>query len=149
MTTTLFAIFAIALLATLAWVITRIVNIFVELEGLHQQAKDLSERMDNHCAKVNKLKEGVEHIQHAQALIVEHLGQVDELLKKAAEGDKKTSECLNLMKGMMDLQDVKIKSAVEMIDALKEAQQSLLKMRVIEEIIEHGFESTEQSNGDN
>lgn len=34
MTTTLFTIFGIALVATLAWVITRIVNIFVELEEL-------------------------------------------------------------------------------------------------------------------
>jgi uncharacterized coiled-coil DUF342 family protein len=97
MTTTLFAIFGIALLATLAWVITRIVNIFLELEELHQQAKDHAERMDNHCAKVNKLREEVEHIKHAQAIIVEHLGKVDELIAKAAEGDKKTSECLHLL----------------------------------------------------
>lgn len=70
MTTTLFAIFAIALVATLAWVITRIVNIFVELEELHQQARNTTERADNHCAKVNKMKEDVEQIQQTQAAIV-------------------------------------------------------------------------------
>lgn len=81
MATTFFAIFGIALVATLAWVITRIVNIFVELEGLHQQAKDLSERMDNHCAKVNKLKADVEHIKQTQTLTAEHLGVIDEEIK--------------------------------------------------------------------
>jgi chromosome segregation ATPase len=81
MTTTLFAIFAIALVATMAWGITRIVNIFVELEGLHQQAKDLLERIDNHCAKVNKMKEDVEHIKQTQTITAEHLGVIDEEIK--------------------------------------------------------------------
>lgn len=85
MTTTLFAIFGIALLATLAWVITRIINIFVELEELHQQVKDLSERMDNHCAKVNKMKEDVEHIKQTQTLTAEHLRVIDEEVKALAE----------------------------------------------------------------
>lgn len=79
MTTTLFAIFAIALVATLAWVITRIVNIFVELEGLHQQAKDLSERMDNPCLEISKLKVEVESLKKAHALIKERMRVEDEL----------------------------------------------------------------------
>lgn len=128
MTTTLFAIFGIALVATLAWVITRIVNIFVELEGLHQQAKDFSERMDNHCAKVNKLKADVDQLKQAQALIVEHQEQVDELLKKAAEGEVTTSKCLELMRGIIEKQDEKMSSVVEMGNALQEAQKALLKM---------------------
>lgn len=81
MTTTLFAIFGIALVATLAWVITRIVNIFVELEELHQQARNITERADNHCAKVNKLKEDVDHIKQTQTLTAEHLGVVDEQIQ--------------------------------------------------------------------
>lgn len=128
MTTTLFAVFAIAVVVTLAWVITRIVNIFVELEGLHQQAKDLSERMDNHCAKVNKLKADVDQLKQAQELIVEHQGQVYELLKKNAEGEVTTSKCLKLMRGIIDKQDEKMSSVVEMGNALQEAQKALLKM---------------------
>ena len=81
MTTTLFAIFAIALVATLAWVITRIVNIFVELEELHQQARNMSERADNHCAKVNKMKEDVEQVKMTQSITAEHLGVIDEEIK--------------------------------------------------------------------
>lgn len=79
MTTTLFAIFGIALLATLAWVITRIVNIFVELEGLHQQAKDFSERMDNLRLEINKLKVEVESLKKEHALIKERMRVEDEL----------------------------------------------------------------------
>lgn len=141
MTTTLFAIFAIAVVVTLAWVITRIVNIFVELEGLHQQAKDLSERMDNHCAKVNKLKADVDQLKQAQSLIVEHQEQVDELLKKAAEGEVTTSKCLKLMRGIIDKQDERMSSVVEMGNALQEAQKALLTMA--EELI------GKYSNGDN
>lgn len=81
MTTTLFAIFGIALVATLAWVITRIVNIFVELEELHQQARNMTERADNHCSKVNKMKEDVDHIKQTQTITAEHLGVVDEEIK--------------------------------------------------------------------
>lgn len=90
MTTTLLAIFAIALLVTLAWVITRIVNIFVELEELHEQINDMLEDIEALDKEVKALKQ-------AQALIVKHLEQVDELIAKAAEGDKKTSECLHLL----------------------------------------------------
>lgn len=141
MTTTFFAIFGIALVATLAWVITRIVNIFVELEGLHQQAKDFSERMDNHCAKVNKLKADVDQLKQAQALIVEHQEQLNELLKKAAEGEVTTSKCLELMRGIIDAQDEKMSSVVEMGNTLQEAQKALLKMA--EELI------GKYGNGDN
>jgi predicted nuclease with TOPRIM domain len=81
MTTTLFAIFGIALVATLAWVIIRIVNIFVELEELHQRTKDHTERIDNHCSKVNKMKEDVDHIKQTQTLTAEHLGVIDEEIK--------------------------------------------------------------------
>lgn len=140
MTTTLFAVFAIAVVVTLAWVITRIVNIFVELEELHQQAKDLSERMDNHCAKVNKLKADVDQLKQAQSLIVEHQEQVDELLKKAEEGEVTTSKCLKLMRGIIDKQDEKMSSVVEMGNALQEAQKALLTMA--EELI------GKYSNGD-
>lgn len=78
MATTLFAIFGIVLVAAMAWVITRIVNIFVELEELHQRTQDITERVDNHCSKVNKLKEDVEHIKQTQAITAEHLGVIDE-----------------------------------------------------------------------
>lgn len=90
MTTTLFAIFGIALVATLAWVITRIVNIFVEMEEIKEQAVYLRDDIDTLEKKVNA------HTQ-AQALIVEHQDKVDELMAKAAEGEKKTSECLKLL----------------------------------------------------
>ena len=83
MTTTLSAIFGIALVAALAWVITRIVNIFVELEELRQRVRIQTDQID--C------------LQKAHKLIVRHLEQVDELIAKAAEGDKKTSECLHLL----------------------------------------------------
>jgi predicted nuclease with TOPRIM domain len=82
MATTLFAIFGIALVAAMAWVITRIVNIFVELEELHQQARNTTERADNHCAKVNKMKEDVEHIKQTQVITAEHLGVIDEEIKE-------------------------------------------------------------------
>jgi uncharacterized protein YoxC len=78
MTTTLFAIFGIALVATLAWVITRIVNIFVEIQELQEQAKNHTEKVDNHCAKVNKMNEDVEHIKQTQTITAEHLGVIDE-----------------------------------------------------------------------
>jgi chromosome segregation ATPase len=106
MTTTLFAIFAIALVATLAWVITRIVKIFVELEELHQQAKDLSERMDNHCAKVNKMKEDVEQIQQTQAAIAETLGNASETIARLSKANKEATECIDLLnKKVTTLQD--------------------------------------------
>lgn len=106
MTTTLFAIFGIALVATLAWVITRIVNIFVELEELHQQAKDLSERMDNHCAKVNKTKEDVEQIQQTQAAIAETLGNASETIARLLKANKEATECIDLLnKKVTTLQD--------------------------------------------
>jgi uncharacterized protein YoxC len=105
MTTTLFAIFAIALVATLAWVITRIVKIFVELEELHQQARNTTERADNHCSKVNKMKEDVEHIKQTQTITAEHLGVVDEeiqvltdvckSLRDAAEAVNEKCDMLN------------------------------------------------------
>ena len=90
MATTLFAIFAIALVATLAWIISRIVNIFVELEEVNEQAVYLRDDIEALEEKVNA------HTQ-AQALIVEHQGKVDELMAKAAEGELKTSECLKLL----------------------------------------------------
>lgn len=106
MTTTLFAIFGIALVASLAWVITRIVNIFVELEELHQQAKDLSERMDNHCAKVNKTKEDVEQIQQTQAAIAETLGNASETIARLLKANKEATECIDLLnKKVTTLQD--------------------------------------------
>lgn len=81
MTTTLFAIFAIAVVGAMAWVITRIVNIFVELEELHQQAINMTERADNHCAKVNKMKEDVEQVKMTQSITAEHLRVIDEEIK--------------------------------------------------------------------
>ena len=104
MTTTLFAILGIALLATLAWVITRIVNIFVELEEVNEQAVNLRddiEALENKTKELEKksidLERKVFANTQAQALIMERLGKVDELIAKAAEGDKKTSECLKLL----------------------------------------------------
>jgi hypothetical protein len=97
MTTTLFAIFAIALVATLAWIISRIVNIFVELEELNEQAVYLRDDIEALEEKVTDLEKKVNHNAQAQALIVEHQGKVDELIAKAAEGVKKTSECLKLL----------------------------------------------------
>ena len=85
MTTTLSAIFAVAVVATLAWVITRIVNIFVELEELHQQARNTTERADNHCSKVNKMKEDVERIKQTQTITTERLGVIDEEIKALDE----------------------------------------------------------------
>lgn len=85
MTTTLFAIFAIALVAAMAWVITRIVKIFVELEELHQHARNMSERADNHCSKVNKMKEDVEHIKQLQTITAEYLGVINEDIKALSE----------------------------------------------------------------
>jgi predicted nuclease with TOPRIM domain len=85
MTTTLFAILAIALVAAMAWVITRIVKIFVELEELHQQARNTTERADNHCSKVNKMKEDVEHIKQTQTITAEHLGVINENIKALSE----------------------------------------------------------------
>lgn len=97
MTTTLFAIFAIALVATLAWIISRIVNIFVELEEVNEQAVYLRDDIEALEEKVKELEKKVNHNAQAQALIVEHQGKVDELMAKAAEGEKKTSECLKLL----------------------------------------------------
>lgn len=96
MTTTLFAIFAIALVATLAWVITRIVNIFVELEELHQQAINMTERADNHCAKVNKMKEDVEHIKQIQTITAEHLGVINEDIKALGKRCDALQICSNV-----------------------------------------------------
>ena len=92
MTTTLFAIFAIALVATLAWIISRIVNIFVELEEVNEQAVYLRDDIEALKEKVKDLEKKVNANTQAQALIVEHQGKVDELMAKAAEGEKKTSE---------------------------------------------------------
>jgi chromosome segregation ATPase len=104
MTTTLFAIFGIALLATLAWVITRIVNIFEELEEVNEQAVYLRDDIEALEEKTKELEKKLIDLERkvfantqAQALIVEHQGKVDELIAKAAEGDKKTSECLHLL----------------------------------------------------
>ena len=143
MTTTLFAIFAIAVVVTLAWVITRIVNIFVELEGLHQQAKDFSERMDNHCAKVNKLKEDIKQIELTQSLLVERIGLIDEMMAKAAEGELKTSKCLELMRAIIDTQSDKMNNIVGMLTELQKAQQALIKIRSIEKLVK------KQNNGNN
>lgn len=97
MATTLLAIFAIALVATLAWIISRIVNIFVELEELNEQAVYLKDDIEALEEKVKDLEKKVNHCTQAQALIVEHQGKVDELMAKAADGEKKTSECLKLL----------------------------------------------------
>lgn len=104
MATTLFAIFAIALVATLAWIISRIVNIFVELEEVNEQAvylrddiEELKEKGKGLEKKSIDLERKVFANTQVQALIVEHQGKVDELMAKAAEGEKKTSECLKLL----------------------------------------------------
>lgn len=97
MATTLFAIFAIALVATLAWIISRIVNIFVELEEVNEQAVYLKDDIEALEEKVKDLEKKVNAHTQAQALIVEHQGKVDELMAKAAEGELKTSECLKLL----------------------------------------------------
>ena len=97
MTTTLFAIFAIALVVTLAWIISRIVNIFVELEEVNEQAVYLRDDIEALKEKVKDLEKKVNHNTQVQALIVEHQGKVDELMAKAAEGELKTSECLKLL----------------------------------------------------
>ena len=97
MTTTLFAIFAIALEVTLAWIISRIVNIFVELEEVNEQAVYLRDDIEALEEKVKDLEKKVNANTQAQALIVEHQGKVDELMAKAAEGELKTSECLKLL----------------------------------------------------
>ena len=68
MKTALLAIVAIAVVGAFAWVITRIVNIFVELEELRQPARNTTERADNHCSKVNKMKEDVEQIKQTQVI---------------------------------------------------------------------------------
>jgi chromosome segregation ATPase len=105
MTTTLFAIFGIALVATLAWVITRIINIFVEIQELQEQAKNHTERINNHCSKVNKMKEDVDQIKQTQTITAEHLGVVDEeiqvltdvckSLRDAAEAVNEKCDILN------------------------------------------------------
>lgn len=148
MTTTLFAIFGIALVATLAWVITRIVNIFVELEEVNEQAVYLRDDIEALEKKWEDLeqwsrihKDKIECIQSAHKLIVKHLDNIDELLKKAEEGEVTTSKCLELMRGIIDKQDEKMISVVEMGNALQEAQKALLKMA--EELI------GKYSNGDN
>jgi septal ring factor EnvC (AmiA/AmiB activator) len=103
MATTLFAIFAIALVATLAWIISRIVNIFVELEELNEQAVYLKDDIEALEEKVKDLEKKVNQHTQAQALIVEHQGKVDELMAKAAEGEKKTSECLKLLEENLEI----------------------------------------------
>ena len=97
MTITLLAIFAIALVVTLAWIISRIVNIFVGLEEVNEQAVYLKDDIEALEEKVKELEKKVNAHTQAQALIVEHQGKVDELMAKAAEGEKKTSECLKLL----------------------------------------------------
>ena len=106
MTTTLFAIFGIALVAAMAWVITRIVNIFVELEELHQQAKDLSERVDNHCGKVLEMSEEIARIKHLQMLTSESLGTASETIARLSKANKEATECIDLLnKRITTLQD--------------------------------------------
>lgn len=85
MKTALLAIVAIAVVGAFAWVITRIVNIFVELEELRQQARNTTERADNHCSKVNKMKEDVEHIKQAQVITIEHMRAIDEEIQVLGE----------------------------------------------------------------
>lgn len=140
MTTTLFAIFGIALVATLAWVITRIVNIFVELEELHQQAKDHTERIDNHCSKVNKMKEYVEQIQQTQAAIAETLGNASETIARLSKANKEATECIDLLnRRVTTLQDtIEILVAgmdeargAKKTDAQKEKMDRLFKYTVL------------------
>jgi hypothetical protein len=104
MATTLFAIFGIALVAAMAWVITRIVNIFLELEEVNEQAVYLRDDIEALKEKAKELEKKSIDLERkvfantqAQALLVEHQGKVDELMAKAAEGEKKTSECLKLL----------------------------------------------------
>lgn len=103
MATTLFAIFAIALVATLAWIIGRIAHIFVDLEELHEQVNDMVEDIEALDEKVKDLEKKVNHCTQAQALIVEHQGKVDELMAKAAEGELKTSERLKLLEDNLEI----------------------------------------------
>lgn len=97
MTTTLFAIFGIALLATLAWVITRIVNIFEELEEVNEQAVYLRDDIEALEEKAKELEKKSIDLERKVLLIIAHQGKIDELIDKVAEGDKKTSECLHLL----------------------------------------------------
>ena len=78
MTTALLAIVVIAVVGTFAWVITRIVNIFVEIENLKEQARNFSERIDNHCKKVNELNEKVKELELARGIMAERMGIADE-----------------------------------------------------------------------
>lgn len=81
----------------MAWIISRIVNIFVELEEVNEQAVYLRDDIEALKEKVKDLEKKVNHNTQVQALIVEHQGKVDELMAKAAEGELKTSECLKLL----------------------------------------------------
>lgn len=117
MATTLFAIFAIALVATLAWIISRIVNIFVELEELREQAKDITERVSNHCKKVNDLREEMERIKTQQEVHYELTTKAIEDLKEWCDALQKcteTPEEFNLTK--MTPQEVKTLRLKEYID---------------------------------
>jgi predicted nuclease with TOPRIM domain len=53
----------------------------VELEELHQRTTDITERMDNHCSKVNKMRGDVEQVKITQSITAEHLGVIDEEIK--------------------------------------------------------------------
>lgn len=106
MTTTLFAILGIALVATMAWVITRIVNIFVELEELHQQAINTTERFYNHCKKVLEMSEDIARIKHVQGLTSESLGTASETIARLSKANKEATECIDLLnKKVTTLQD--------------------------------------------
>lgn len=58
MTTTLFAIVAIALVVTLAWIISRIAYIFVELEELQEQVNQMVDDIEELNTQVAALKKG-------------------------------------------------------------------------------------------
>lgn len=99
MKTALLAIVAIAVVGTFAWVITRIVKIFVEIEELKEQARNFSDRIDNHCKKVNELNEKVKELELARGIMAENMGVVSEKISglietrlKAAATQEKRSE---------------------------------------------------------
>jgi uncharacterized protein YoxC len=129
MTTTLFAIFGIALVATLAWVITRIVNIFVELEELHQQARNMTERADNHCSKVNKMKEDVEHIKQTQTITAEHLGVVDEEIKVLTDVCKSLRDAAEAANEKCDIPNSAQEAKIERLAKYTELRANGLSIR--------------------
>lgn len=94
MTTTLFAIFGIALVATLAWVITRIVNIFVELEEVNEQAIYLTVDIEALKKKVKDLEKRVNVHTQAQALeiIIANIDNERAKANKPSEAHKEKME---------------------------------------------------------